>query len=140
MTPEEIERIAEAMREFSRQLAEHRAVFAVTTFGMRVKTLQAFTSDREKLERAYDRLSHEPNGLSTHTYDAVDDAVRMLVRHAPLTRQHQLIKRAVVVITDGFPVGDTVSPDTVIERANAADTSVYVVTMPSYTHMLASAQ
>src|SRR5205085_12330365 len=31
-----------------------------------------------------------------------------------------------------------VSPDTVIERANAADTSVYVVTMPSYTHLLAS--
>src|SRR5207237_7773416 len=60
-------------------------------------------------------------------------------RHAPLTRQHQLIKRAVVVITDGFPVGDTVSADTVIERANAADTSVYVVTMPSYTRMLASA-
>jgi Ca-activated chloride channel family protein len=138
MTPEEIDRVAEAMREFSRQLAEHPAVFAVTTFGMRVKTLQTFTSDREKLERAYDRLSHEPNGLSTHTYDAVDDAVRMLVRHAPLTREHRLMKRAIVVITDGFPVGDTISPDTVIERANAADTSVYVVTMPSYSHLMAS--
>src|SRR5216684_8542932 len=140
MTSEEIERVADAMREFSRRLAEHPAVFAVMTFGMRVKTIQAFTSDREKLERAYERLAHEPNGMSTHTYDAVDDAVRMLVRHAPLTRAHQMMKRAVVVITDGFPVGDTVSPDTVIERANAADTSVYVVTMPSYTHMLASAQ
>src|SRR5437870_10255325 len=140
MTPEEVDRVAYAMREFSRRLAEHPAVFAVMTFGMRVKTIQSFTSDREKLERAYDRLAHEPNGLSTHTYDAVDDAVRMLVRHAPLTRQHQLVKRAVVVITDGFPVGDTVSPDTVIERANAADTSVYVVTMPSYSRMLASAQ
>jgi len=39
-----------------------------------------------------------------------------------------MVKRAVVVITDGFPVGDVVSPETVIERANAADTSVYVVT------------
>jgi len=78
--------------------------------------------------------------MSTHTYDAVDDAVRMLVHHAPLVREHRLMKRAVVVITDGFPVGDTVSPDTVIERANAADTSVYVVTMPSFTHLLASAQ
>jgi len=140
MTPEEISRVSDAMREFSRRLADHPAVFAVMTFGMRVKTLQSFTNDREKLDRAFDRLEHEPNGMSTHTYDAVDDAVRMLVRHAPLTRQHQLIKRAVVVITDGFPVGDTVSPDTVIERANAADTSVYVVTMPSYTRMLASAQ
>src|SRR5713101_919218 len=136
MSPEEIERVADAMREFSRRLSEHPAVFAVMTFGMRVKTIQSFTSDREKLERAYDRLSHEPNGMSTHTYDAVDDAVRMLVRHAPLVRRHQLMKRAVVVITDGFPVGDVVSPDTVIERANAADTSVYVVTMPSYTQLL----
>jgi Ca-activated chloride channel homolog len=140
MTPEEVDRVATAMREFSQQLVERPAVFAVMTFGMRVKTIQTFTSDRDKLERAYERLAHEPNGLSTHTYDAVDDAVRMLVRHAPMTREHQLMKRAVVVITDGFPVGDVVSPDTVIERANAADTSVYVVTMPSYSRMLASAQ
>jgi len=140
MRPDEVARVADAMREFSRRLADHPAVFAVTTFGMRVKTLQSFTSDREKLERTFARLAHEPNGMSTHTYDAVDDAVRMLVRHAPRTRDRQSMKRAVVVITDGFPVGDTVSPDTVIERANAADTSVYVVTMPSYTAMLASTQ
>src|SRR6266566_7598134 len=140
MTPEEVARVSDAMREFSRRLAEHPAVFAVLTFGMRVKTLQTFTNDREKLDRAFDRLGREPNGMSTHTYDAVDDAVRMLVRHAPLTRGHQMMKRAVVVITDGFPVGDTVSPDTVIERANAADTSIYVVTMPSYIHTLASAR
>src|SRR5438132_7125295 len=128
MSPEEVDRVASAMREFSRQLAEHPAVFAVMTFGMRVKTIQSFTNDHDKLERAFDRLAHEPDGLSTHTYDAVDDAVRMLVRHAPMTREHQLMKRAVVVITDGFPVGDVVSPETVIERANAADNSVYVLT------------
>src|SRR5438105_8710057 len=138
MTPEEVERVSDAMREFSRHLAEHPAVFALMTFGMHVKTIQSLTSDREKLERAFEKLSHEPNGMSTHAYDAVDDAVRMLARHAPLTKQHQLVKRAVVVITDGFPVGDIVSPNTVIERANAADTSVYVVTMPSYTRVLAS--
>ncbi len=140
MTPEEVARVTGAMREFSRRLAEHPAVFAVMTFGMRVKTLQGFTSDRAKLDRAFDRLGREPNGMSTHTFDAVDDAVRMLARHAPLTRGQQTVKRAVVVITDGFPVGDTVSPDTVIERANASDTSVYVVTMPSFTQVLASAQ
>src|SRR5919198_1064131 len=37
MTAEEIERLSDAMREFSRRLAEHPAVFAITTFGMRVK-------------------------------------------------------------------------------------------------------
>jgi Ca-activated chloride channel family protein len=138
MTPEEIQRVASAMREFSQRLAGHPAVFGVMTFGMRVKTLQSLTADRAKLERAFDRLAQEANGMSTHTYDAIDDAVRMLAKHAPLTRERQLVKRAVVVITDGFPVGDVVSPDTVIERANAADTSVYLVTMPSYSQLLAS--
>ena len=138
MTAEEIDRVTSAMREFSRRLANHPATFALMTFGMRVKTLQSLTSDREKLDRAFEKLSHEENGMSTHAYDAVDDAVRLLARHAPLTRDHQTVKRAVVVITDGFPVGDTVSPATVIARANAADTSVYVVTMPSYTRLLTS--
>lgn len=140
MTSEEINRVTDAMREFSHRLADHPAVFALMTFGMRVRMVQSLTSDREKLERAFERLPNEPNGMSTHAYDAVDDAVRMLARHAPLTRQQQLVKRAVVLITDGFPVGDIVSPDTVIERANTADTSVYVVTMPSYTRLLAATQ
>lgn len=140
MTAAEVGRVTDAMREFSRRLANHPAVFGVMTFGMRVKTLQTLTNNPEKLERAYERLRQEPDGMSTHAYDAIDDAIRMLARHAPLTRQNQLVKRAVVVITDGFPVGDIVSPETVIERANAADTSVYVVTMPSYSQMLAAAK
>lgn len=140
MTVEELQRLVNAMREFSHRLAGQPAVFGVMTFGTRVKTLQSLTADRDKLERAYDRLAQEPNGMSTHAFDAIDDAVRMLARHAPLTREHRMVKRAVVVITDGFPVGDVVSPDTVIERANAADTSVYVVTMPSYSQLLASAK
>jgi hypothetical protein len=40
----------------------------------------------------------------------------------------------------GFPVGDTVSARTVIERANAAETSVYTVTLPSYSRLLVSAE
>jgi len=108
-------------------------------FGMNVKVLQKFSSETDKLDRAFDRMAREPNGMSTHTYDAVDDAVRMLVRHAPRTRERRLMKRAVLVVTDGFPVGDTVSAKTVIERANAADASIYVVTLPSYSRALASA-
>jgi VWFA-related protein len=100
--------------------------------------LQKFTADRDKLNHAFDRIAREQNGLSTHTYDAVDDAIRSLVRQAPRTRERRLIKRAVLVVTDGFPVGDTVSAQTVIERANAADVSVYVVTLPSYSRMMNS--
>jgi len=136
MTPEEMERLRIALLAFSEQLANQPSLYAVMTFGMNVKTLQRFTSDRDKLDKTFDRIAREPDGLSTHTYDAVDDAVRMLVRHAPRTQQRRLMKRAVVVVTDGFPVGDTVSAATVIERANAADVSVYVVTLPSFSRLL----
>ena len=136
MTPEEMERLRIALQAFSRQLANHSAVYAVMAFGMSVKTVQRFTSEAEKLDRAFERISREPNGLSTHTYDAVDDAIRMLVRHAPRTQQRRLVKRAILVVTDGFPVGDTVSAQTVIERANAADVSVYVVTLPSFSRVM----
>lgn len=139
MTSEEMERVRSALQLFSRQLSSHPVVYAVMTFGMRVKTVQKFTSDPNKLDEAIERIVRdEPNGLSTHTYDAVDDAVRLLVRNAPRTRERRLMKRAVLVVTDGFPVGDTVSSKTVIERANAADVSVFVVTLPSYSRMMAS--
>src|SRR5215216_6162777 len=124
MTSEEIIRLRNALQSFSNQLASHPVVYAVTTFGMRVKTIQKLTSDPGKLDEALERIARDaPSGLSTHTYDAVDDAIRMLVRSAPRTREKRLMKRVVLVITDGFPVGDTIKPQTVIERANAADVS-----------------
>lgn len=139
MTSEEIVRLRGALQSFSNHLANHPVSYAVMTFGMRVKTVQKFTSDSRKLDDSLERIARDaPNGLSTHTYDAVDDAIRMLVRSAPRTREKRLMKRAVLVVTDGFPVGDTVKPQTVIERANAADVSVFVVTLPSYSQVMAS--
>ncbi|MDQ2936289.1 MAG: VWA domain-containing protein [Acidobacteriota bacterium] len=137
MTGEEMARLRSALSAFEARLSNQKAVYAVMAFGMSVKTLQKFTSEPDKLDRAFERIAREPNGLSTHTYDAVDDAIRLLVRHAPRTLERRLMKRAVLVVTDGFPVGDTVSARTVIERANAADASIYVVTLPSYSRMMA---
>ncbi len=137
MTLEEMLRLQSAMREFSKGMSERPASFALMSFGMSAKVYQSFTNDPQKLNRAFERLAREINGLSTHTYDAVDDAIRLLVRDAPRTRERRLMKRAVVVVTDGFPVGDTVSPKTVIERANAAEVSIYTVTLPSYSRLLA---
>jgi len=139
MTTEEMMKVRSALGSFSAQLSTHPVIYAVMTFGMRVKTVQKFTKDPNKLDESIERLERDaPNGLSTHTYDAVDDAIRLLVRNAPRTREHRLMKRAVLVVTDGFPVGDTVAAKTVIERANAADVSIFVVTLPSYSRMLAS--
>lgn len=140
MTPAEIERLRSALQIFSQRLSEQRALFAVMSFGMEVKTIQGFTDDPQKLDRALERLAREPNGLSTHTFDATDDAIRLLVRKAPRTRERRLMKRAVVVVTDGFPVGDTVAARTVIERANEADVSIYTVTLPSFSRVMTSAE
>jgi Ca-activated chloride channel family protein len=141
MTSDELMRLRNALQSFSNQLASHPVIYAIMTFGMRVKTIQKFTSDPGKLDESLEKLSRDaPNGLSTHTYDAVDDAIRMLVRSAPRTREKRLMKRTVMVVTDGFPVGDTVSSKTVIERANAADVSVFVVTLPSYSRVIASSE
>jgi VWFA-related protein len=137
LTPQEMERIGQSLNIFSARLYERDSVFAVMTFGMKVNVLQNFTNNLDKLDHAFAKLSHEANGLSTHAYDAVDDAVRLLKRDAPRTRNQQPIKRAVVVVTDGFPVGDTVAPETVIERANAEGVSVYTLTLPSYSRLLA---
>jgi Ca-activated chloride channel family protein len=138
MTPEEMGRLQTAMRAFSEKLSNRPASFALMSFGMNAHVLQNFTSDPRKLDRALERLARDMNGLSTHAYDAVDDAVRLLARNAPRTRDRRLMKKAVVVVTDGFPVGDTVAPATVIERANQAEVSVYTVTLPSYSRLLAS--
>lgn len=138
MTTDEMLRLRTALRAFSSNVGDQQAVYAVMAFGMNVKTLQRFTTEASKLDRALERVAREPNGLSTHTYDAVDDAIRLLVRQAPRTRDRRLLKRAVIVVTDGFPVGDTVSAETVIERANQADVSVYTVTLPSYSRAIAS--
>jgi len=138
MTSEEMARLQTAMRAFTEKLNGRAALYALMSFGMSAKVHQELTADASKMRRAFERLGREANGLSTHTYDAVDDAVRLLARKAPRTRDRRVMKRAVVVITDGFPVGDTVTPKTVIERANEAEVSVYTVTLPSYSRLLAS--
>ncbi|HEV3468310.1 MAG TPA: VWA domain-containing protein [Pyrinomonadaceae bacterium] len=138
MTAEEMARLRGAMHAFTEKLGGRAALFGLMSFGTTARVRQELTSDPAKLRRAFERLGQEDEGRSTHTYDAVDDAVRLLARKAPRTRDRRLMKRAVVVITDGFPVGDTVAPKTVIERANEAEVSVYTVTLPSYSRLLAS--
>lgn len=132
VTLAELERLRDAMRVFIAKLADKNASFAIMTFGMNVKTLQSFTNDPNKLEKAFEKLMSESNGLSTHTYDAVDDAIRLLDRKAPRSRGLIPVKKNIIVVTDGFPVGDTVSAATVIERAQKSEVSVFTVTLPSF--------
>ena len=136
VTKEELVRLLTALENFINRLDDYDSYFAVMTFGMEVKTIQSLTNKPEKLRKAFEKLLKEQDGLSTHAYDATDEAVRLLSKKAPQTIKNKLMKRAVILITDGFPVGDTVSPKTVIERANEAETSVYTVVLPSYSRFM----
>lgn len=132
MTAPELERLKTALSSFAARLADYNSYFAVTTFAMDVSTVQSFTNRREKLESSITKLKRDQDGLSTHTYDAVDHAIRLLKNKGPKYSMNRLTKRAVILITDGFPVGDIVAPETVIERANDSETSVYALILPSY--------
>ena len=135
MTTQELVQLQAALQQFVNRLANYNSYFAVMTFGMEVKTLQSFTNKPQKLEKTFEKILRDEEGLSTHAYDAVDEAIRMLRKKSPPTIKNQLPKKAVILITDGFPVGDTVSPKTVIERANEAETTVYSVLLPSFSRL-----
>lgn len=135
MTAAELERLKTAMQSFIGRLADYNSYFAVMAFAMEVKTLQSFTNKPDRLEKSLNKIMRDQQGLSTHAYDAVDDAIRLLWKKSPKTVRGILPKRAIVLITDGFPVGDTVSPKTVIERANLTETSIYSVILPSYSRL-----
>jgi Ca-activated chloride channel family protein len=135
MTEAEIQRLRSAMQAFISRLADYDSYFAVVSFAMEVRTLQAFTNRREKLEKSFDKLVRDQDGLSTHAYDAVDDSIRLIAKKSPKVIKGRLPKRAVILVSDGFPVGDVVSPDTLVERANLAETSVYSVILPSYSRL-----
>lgn len=135
ITREELSSLRIAMQKFIKRLADYNSYFAVMTFGMRVKIVQSFTNKPEKLNKTFDKILKDDQGLSTHAYDAVDDAIRLLQKKSPRRIKDQLPRRVVIVITDGYPVGDTVSPGTVIERANDSETSIYAVILPSYSRL-----
>lgn len=135
MTEAEMTKLRSAMQSFIARLADYNSYFAVVSFAMDVRTLQSFTNRRDKLEKSFDKLVRDQDGLSTHAYDAVDDSIRLIGRKSPKEIRGKMPKRAVILVSDGFPVGDVVSPETLIERANAAETSVYSVILPSYSRI-----
>jgi VWFA-related protein len=132
ITGEELQKLQFILSQFTERLVNYKSYFTIMTFGMKVKTILPFTNNPEKIKKSLLRLEHERDGLSTHAYDAVDEAIRLLQRKTPKHLYGELTRRVVVLITDGFPVGDVVSPKTVIERANDAGVTIYSVILPSY--------
>ncbi|HQU92764.1 MAG TPA: VWA domain-containing protein [Pyrinomonadaceae bacterium] len=135
MTEAELEKLRGSMDKFVKRLADYESQFAVLSFAMDVKTNQEFTNRPDRIEQSLRKLKRDQDGLSTHAYDAVDYAVRMIARKSPKAIKDRIPRRAVILITDGFPVGDIVSSSTVIERANDAEASIFSVLLPSYSRL-----
>ncbi|HEY6332516.1 MAG TPA: hypothetical protein VI756_24540, partial [Blastocatellia bacterium] len=68
---------------------------------------------------------------STRIFGSIDRAVTMLKR-TPRIRNGRLMRRVVVVITDGYDSVDSIDQHDLIARANEAGVSVYSITLPSY--------
>jgi VWFA-related protein len=135
MTVDEMAIVRIALNRFVTRLNGPDTYFALMTFGMEVNLIRDFTNNAGVLERSSKKISNRDEGLSTHAYDAADAAVRQFVRKSPKTVRGRFPRRAVILVTDGFPVGDTVSPNTVIERANDAETSIFSIIVPSYSRL-----
>ncbi len=106
------------------------SVFAVIGFNDRVRIFQRFTNDPMRIERAFERAREV--GGRTRLYDALDRAITLLSRDAPRRRDGRIVRRVVIVITDGFDYTSTISHTEVIHRANAAEVTIYSITLPSY--------
>jgi VWFA-related protein len=118
-----------AARQFI-SLIHPGSVFAVIGFNDRIRIFQKFTSDPTRIERAFERAREV--GGRTRLYDALDRAITLLSRDAPRRRDGRTVRRVIIVITDGFDYTSTISHTEVIHRANAADVTIYSITLPSY--------
>lgn len=128
LEPEQVAQQQHSARKFV-ELVRKGSLFSVLAFNYEVKILQDFTNDPQKIQQAFARASKV--GGSTRIYDGVDRAITMLKR-APQFREGRRLRRVVVLITDGFDSSSIINAEEVIRRANAANVTVYAITIPNY--------
>ncbi len=129
LRPDEMNTLRQAAMKFT-ELMKGESVFAAMTFNHKVKIVQDFTSDPEKIARAFEKMNKFEG--STRIYDALDRAITLLNKDAPRTRKGRPIRRVIVVITDGFDSASIIDRKEVISRANDAGVTIYSVTLPSF--------
>jgi VWFA-related protein len=102
-------------------LREDRDVAAVVHFDVAVGILQDFTSSREKLASALDRLRiPPPRQVGTLLYESIRDASETLMKNRPG-------RKAFILLSDGMDFRSRTSIGTAIEYAQRADTLIYSI-------------
>lgn len=129
LKPEETRMLREAALKFT-EVMKGDSVFAALGFNNNVKILQNFTSDGKDLEKAISKVRKFEG--STRIYDAIDRSITLLDRKAPKTIRGRLVRRVVIVISDGFDSASIIDRREMVRRANAAGVTVYSITLPSY--------
>lgn len=129
LKPEETRMLREAALKFT-EVMKGDSVFAALGFNNNVKILQNFTSDGRDLEKAISKVRKFEG--STRIYDAIDRSITLLDRKAPKTLKGRLVRKVVIVISDGFDSASTIDRREMVRRANAAGVTVYSITLPSY--------
>lgn len=98
-------------------------VASVVAFSERVRTLQAFTADRDALERA---IRGARRGQSTSLYTALYVALKELER-ADIDGRTTARRRVLIVLSDGADNTSLVPVEGVLETAAGADTVIYAI-------------
>ncbi len=129
VTPDEAALQCRALEAF---LSERHpdSMFALVTFNHEVRVLEGFTRDPSKLLKKLSRF--RDFGGSTRLFDAVDKSVS-LFRNVPKQRGGRVLRRLIVILTDGFDSASNVNLDALLRRVNEQEVTVYSVTSPSYT-------
>ncbi|HXY38432.1 MAG TPA: VWA domain-containing protein [Vicinamibacteria bacterium] len=94
----------------------------VIQFNQRTVTLQPFTSDHAALESAI-RQTEASGTTALHT------ALYVTLKSLLADRRAQLLRRAVVLLTDGEDTASAVSDDQVLELARKSDINIYAVSL-----------
>lgn len=111
-----IRQVEEALRHFI-NLLEPADEILVLTFNERVRVVQDFTSDRERLADVLDRL--EPDG-PTALYDATYEAIRRV-------SQGPAESKAVVLVTDGVDTASSTTFEALLELARRKEVPVFSI-------------
>jgi VWFA-related protein len=114
----EPERLA-SNRFLEQVLREDRDLAAVIHFDVRVGVLQGFTSSREKLAEALERLEIPPRP-ATLLYDAIRRSSENLMRK-------QSGRKSFTLLSDGMDFRSVNTIGTAIEFAQRADTMIYSI-------------
>lgn len=129
LKPEETVTLRESALKFI-ELVKGESVFAAMTFNHEVKVRQDFTRDARRLIQAF--TSNVRFEGSTRIYDAIDRGVTLLEKKAPRFIGNREVRRAMIVISDGFDSASVIDRREMVRRALAAGVTIYSITLPSY--------